>query len=138
MELRSVLFRLLPPDITALNLFCFLCNPLTMFVFPEFLADTTLAGDVAFLQGEGIPVSPYPLSIELLRIRQPIGAFQFAITGPPGVYTILASADLASWSPLFALSNNVGAFVVTDGTAHLTAHKFYRAQLQTPPMNMVF
>ena len=72
------------------------------------------------------------------RIRQPIGAFQFAVTGPPGVYTVLGSPDLAAWSELGAVSNSLGAIVFTDVTAHLSPQKFYRVLPQSPPTNMVF
>jgi hypothetical protein len=54
-----------------------------------------------------------------------IGAFQFGITGPPGVYTILGSTDLAVWSELGLATNNLGAINFTDGSAHLSPLKFY-------------
>ena len=113
-------------------------NPLATFVLSEPLAATNLAGTVASLVNQGVSVFTYPLTIRLIRLRQPIGAFQFAITGPPGVYTILGSPDLANWSELGSVINSLGAVVFTDGTAHLSPQKFYRAQLQSPPTNMVF
>jgi len=128
----------LPPDMTLLASLKFLGNPLTTFVLPEPLAVKPLAEDVASLKSQGVSVFTYPLTIQLVRVRQPIGAFQFAITGPPGAYTILASADLTSWSPLAVVTNSLGAIVFTDVTAHLTPRKFYRALLQSPPANMVF
>ena len=102
------------------------------------LQSTNLAGDVATLRSNGVSVFAYPLTVQLIRLRQPIGAFQFAVTGPPGVYTVLASPDLAAWSPLGVVTNSLGAIVFTDVTAHLSSQKFYRALLQSPPANMVF
>jgi formylglycine-generating enzyme required for sulfatase activity/Leucine-rich repeat (LRR) protein len=127
----------LPPDMALLTDFGYLGNPLETFVLSEVTA-TNLAADVTFLQNRGVNVFTYPLTIELIRIRQPIGAFQFAITGPPGNYTVLGSFDLEGWSPLMTVANRVGAVVFTDGTAHLSTNKFYRALLQGAPTNMVF
>ena len=113
-------------------------NPLTTFVLSEPLAATNLAADVASLRNQGVSVFTYPLAVQLVRLRQPIGAFQFAITGPPGVYTVLGSTDLATWSAVGVATNPLGSVVFTDVTAHLSPQKFYRALLQSPPANMVF
>jgi formylglycine-generating enzyme required for sulfatase activity len=83
-------------------------------------------------------VFPYPLTVQLIRLRQPIGAFQFAITGPPGVYAVLSSTDLGVWSELSTVTNRLGSIVFTDVTAHLSPQKFYRALLQSSPTDMVF
>ncbi len=127
----------LPPDMTRLAALGFLANPLTTFVLSE-LQSTNLAADVATLRSNGISVFAYPLTVQLIRLRQPLGAFQFALIGPPGVYTVFASADLVAWSPLGTVSNRLGAIVFTDVTAHLSPQKFYRALQQAPPANMVF
>jgi formylglycine-generating enzyme required for sulfatase activity len=134
-ELTSVT---LPPDMTQLTSLGFLANPLTTFVLSEELAATGLAPDVAALRNQGVNVFTYPLDVQLIRIRQPIGAFQFAISGPPGVYSVLGSSDLVTWSNIRSVSNGLGNVVFTDGEAHLSSRKFYRAMLQTPPANMVF
>lgn len=128
----------LPPDMTRLADLGYLANPLTTFVLAEALAATNLAGDVATLQGQGIPVFTYPPEVQLIRLRQPIGAFQFGIAGPPGVYAVFASTDLAVWSELRTVPNPLGRVVFTDGEAHLSSRKFYRAFLETAPANMVF
>jgi len=128
----------LPPDMQQLIGLFVDGNPLATLVLSEPLAATNLAGDVAFLESQGVSVFTYPLEVQLIRIRQPIGAFQFALTGPPGVYTVLGSPDLAVWSALGVVSNNLGAIVFTDVTAHLSPQKFYRALRQNPPANMVF
>jgi formylglycine-generating enzyme required for sulfatase activity len=128
----------LPPDMTQLIGFGFLGNPLVSFVLPEPLAVTNLAGDVAFLREQGVSVFTYPLAVQLLRPRTSIGAFQFGITGPPGVYSVLGSTNLADWSVVGTVTNTLGALNFTDVAAHFSARKFYRALLQTPPTNMVF
>jgi len=127
----------LPPDMTRLIGFGFLGNPLTTFVLSEQTA-TNLAGDIAFLRSQGVSVFTYPLTVQLVRLRQPLGAFQFAITGPPGVYTVLGSPDFVGWSVVGGVSNALGAIVFTDVTAHLFPRRFYRALRQSPPTNMVF
>jgi len=83
----------------------------------EPLAATNLADTVTSLQNQGVSIFTYPLTVQLFRIRQPIGAFQFAINGPPGVYTVLGSTNLAGWSELSIVTNNLGNVVFTDGTA---------------------
>lgn len=127
----------LPPDIGPLTELGFLANPLATFVLPETLA-ANLAADVAALQNQGVPVFTYPLAVQLFQIRQPIGAFQFALTGPPGTYAVLGSTNLAGWNVLMVANNSVGTVNITDGTANLWRQKFYRALLQSPPTNMVF
>src|SRR5262249_16738295 len=121
----------LPPDLTNLVALSFLSNPLTTFVVPEPLAASTNLivnfQTVSSLPSQGVSVFPYPLTVQLVRIRQPVGAFQFAVTGPPGAYSILASTDLAGWSELGTVTNPLGAIVFTDVEAHLSPQKFYRA-----------
>ena len=132
----------LPPDMTRLVALSFLSNPLTTLVLSEPLAGSTNLvvnfETIATLRDQGVSVFTYPLAVQLIRIRQPIGAFQFAIIGPPGVYAILGSPDLAVWSEVGFTTNTLGAIVFTDVTAHLSPQKFYRARLQRPPANMVF
>ena len=67
-----------------------------------------------------------------------IGAFKFAITGPPGVYSVLGSTNLLAWSTLGLANNPLGSVNFTDVTAHLSSEKFYRALRQSPPTNMAF
>jgi formylglycine-generating enzyme required for sulfatase activity len=128
----------LPPDMTKVIGFGYLGNPLTTLVLSEPLAAVNLAGDVASLRSQGVSVFTYPLTVQLFRLRQPIGAFQFAMAGPPGVYAVLGSVDLAVWSELGAVTNSLGSIVFTDVAAHLSPQKFYRVRLQSPPANMVF
>jgi formylglycine-generating enzyme required for sulfatase activity len=114
-------------------------NPLTAFVLSEPLAATNLAATVAALQNQGVPVFTYPLTIRLNKAQHPPGAFRFAITGPPGVYTVLGSTNLASWSVVEVVSNPLGSVFFLDTTVQLSPQKFYSAQLlPSPPVNMVF
>jgi len=128
----------LPPDMTQLIGFGFLGNPLTTFVLSESLAGTNLAGDVASLQGQGVSVFTYPLAVQLVRPRAFVGRFQFGITGPPGVYAVLGSTNLAVWNVLGVATNPLGSINFNDVTANLAPQKFYRALLQSPPTNIVF
>jgi formylglycine-generating enzyme required for sulfatase activity len=135
----------LPPDMTRLAALSFLSNPLATLVLSEPLAASTNLTvnltTVASLQDQGVSVFTYPLTIELIRIQQLIGAFQFAINGPPGVYSVLSSTNLAAWSELGVTTNSLGKVVFTDGAAHLSSQKFYRARLESAPVtptNMVF
>src|SRR5882724_2824304 len=128
----------LPPDMTRLIGLGFLANPLVTFVLSEPLAATNLAGDVASLRNQGVSVFTYPLEVQLVRPRTFTGRFQFGITGPPGVYAVLGSTDLAAWSVLGTVTNPLGSINFNDVTANLSPQKFYRALLQGPPTNMVF
>ncbi len=127
----------LPPDLTKLDTLLLDGNPLQTLVLSEPLA-ARFAGIVDTLSNQGVSVFSYPLSIQLIRLRQPIGAFQFGITGPPGVYTVFASSNLTDWAALRAVSIPLGTIVFTDAQAHLSPRKFYRASLQSPPANMAF
>jgi len=128
----------LPADMTGLGSLGFLGNPLATFVLPETLAATNLAGDVAFLKNQGVSVFTYPLVAQLVRPLALIGAFKFAITGPPGVYSVLGSTNLTTWSVVGVATNPLGSVNFHDVTANASPQKFYRALLQSPPANMVF
>ena len=70
--------------------------------FVRTLAATNLAADVATLQSQGVSVFTYPLTVQLVRLRQPIGAFQFASPGRPEFTRSLAPPNLtpgARWAP---------------------------------------
>ena len=128
----------LPADMTGLGSLGFLGNPLATFVLPETLAATNLAGDVAFLKNQGVSVFTYPLVAQLVRPLALIGAFKFAITGPPGVYSVFGSTNLTTWSVVGVATNPLGSVNFHDVTANASPQKFYRALLQSPPANMVF
>jgi len=127
----------LPSDMTQVIGFGYLGNPLATLVLSELTA-TNLAADVAFLRNQGVSVFTYPLAVQLLRPRTLVGAFQFGITGPPGVYAVFGSTNLADWSALDTVTNPLGSISFTDVTANSAPQKFYRALRQSPPENMVF
>jgi formylglycine-generating enzyme required for sulfatase activity len=132
----------LPPDMTRLIDLSFLGNPVTSLVLSEALAASTNLSvnltTVSSLPSQGVSVFSYPLTIHLVRPLPLIGAFTFGITGPPGLYTVLGSADLESWSVLGTTPNPHGSVNFNDPTAQLSSRKFYRALLQVAPVNMVF
>lgn len=80
-----------------------------------------------------------PLTVQLaFPQQQPIGAFRFGITGPPGVYTVYSSSNLTTWDAVNFVDNPLGSIFFTDIAAHLSPQKFYRVVRQTPLANMVF
>jgi formylglycine-generating enzyme required for sulfatase activity len=114
-------------------------NPFTTLVLSEPLAATNLADDVAFLRNQGVSVFTYPLAVRLVSPRRTgSAAFEFTLTGPPGLYAVLSSTNLAAWSALGTATNTLGSASFTDVQANLSPQKFYRALLQSPPANMVF
>ena len=127
----------LPPDITRLTSLFLTGNPLTTFVLSE-LEATNLAAAVSLLRNQGVSVFTYPLAIQLLRPRPLTGAFQFGITGPPGLYAVLGSSNLATWSEIGFASNTPGSISFVDVTAHFFSQRFYRALQFTPAANMIF
>jgi hypothetical protein len=88
------------------------------------------------LRSEGVSVFTYPLTFQIIRPRPLLGDFQFAIAGPPGVYSVIASTDLTTWIELDLVTNSVGAVVFNDTGVRFTGQKFYRALKQTPPAKM--
>ncbi len=127
----------LPPDMTQLVDFGFLGNPLATFVLSEVQA-ANLAETVAEMENQGVSVFTYALVAQLVRPRMFTGRFQFGITGPPGVYAVLGSTDLAVWNVVGTADNTLGSISFNDVTVNLSPQKFYRAQRQSPPANMVF
>jgi internalin A len=131
----------LPTDLTRLIALRLDNNPLLKtLVLPEELAVTALANQVANLTGQGVSIYVYrrleggrviqfPLTVSLDSGRRTTaGTFQFALTGPPGAYTILGSADLAAWSELGTLTNKLGIAVFIDLTVTNSLQNFYRVR----------
>jgi formylglycine-generating enzyme required for sulfatase activity len=127
----------LPPDVTRLATLFAAENPLTSLVLSEDLASTGLASLVNSFTNQGISVFTYPLQVQLLRPRSLIGAFQFGISGPPGVYSVFSSTHLPTWTLQAVSTNNFGAVNFLDVSAGTEA-KLFQAFLQTAPSNMVF
>jgi hypothetical protein len=128
----------LPPDIQQLIGLFVGDNPLTTFVLSEPLAATGMASVVDSFRNQGISVFTYPLVAQLVQPLALAGSFKFGITGPPGVYTVLASTNLAAWSTVGVASNPLGSVIFHDVTTNVLPQKFYRVLLQVPPANMVF
>jgi hypothetical protein len=121
----------LPPGLTQLTSIFLDGNPLTTFVLSE-LAATNLAGTVTSLRNQGVAVFTYPLVIRLASPLLTAGAFEFRLTGPPGIYTVHSSSDLATWSELGAATNRLGSIGFTDGSLALSPQRFYRVLLPSP------
>jgi len=128
----------LPPDLQQLVAFFMAGNPLTKFVLSEPLAMTGMASVVDSLRGQGVGVFSYPLAPQLVRPLPREGTFEFGITGPPGVYSVLSSTDLTTWNVLSAVTNPLGSINFVDGTSQSSLKKSFRTLLQGPPTNMVF
>ena len=118
-----------PPDAQQLIGIFLDGNPLASVVLSEPLAAANLAGTVMLLQNQGVSVFTYPLTAQLVRPRMLAGAFQFGITGPPGIYAVLDSTNLVVWSVLGAATNSLGNIVFTDTETNLSPQKFYGTRL---------
>jgi len=89
---------------------------------------------IAALRNQGLSVFTYPLSVLLLSpARNTIGAFELTLTGPPGLYSVLGSADFSFWHEVGIATNSLGSIGFTDLTTILSQRRFYRARLQGPP-----
>ena len=111
----------LPSDMMSLAFLDVRGNQLTRLTLPQGVTKLTA------LFVDGNPLTAFVLS-EPLAATKPIGAFQFTIAGPPGAYAVDASPDLVNWIELNVSTNTLGKFVLTDGIAHLSPQKFYRAR----------
>lgn len=128
----------LPPDATNLVTLPLDGNPLTIFSLSEPMAAGNLFLAVAAVQGLGGSITTYPLVAQLNSPRVSFASgFRVALAGPPGVYTVFASSDLASWAALGTMTNSLGSTSFTD-SAPLSARKFYIALPQAVPTNMIF
>jgi hypothetical protein len=128
----------LAPDMTQLTTLFVLGNPFVTFVISEPMAATNLAPVVAALRNQGVSVFTYPLDARLVQPLMLPGSFKLGITGPPGVYSIVASTNLATWSAVGVATNPLGSVIFHDVTTNVLPQKFYRVLLQGPPPNMVF
>jgi len=73
--------------------------------------------------------TPYPLAIRLIAPRRTAaGGFEFALTGPPGLYRVLGSTDLALWTELDLVTNTLGTARFNDAGANSSPQKFYRVR----------
>ncbi len=135
-QLSSLTF---PPDLTQLTSLVLgqPDNPLTTVVLSETLA-ANLVNTVTTLRNQGVAVFTFPFAPQLVSPQKTAnGDFSFDLIGPPGLYTILASADLRAFSVLGTLNNKTGTARFTDVGALSFPQMFYRATMQGPPPNMV-
>jgi hypothetical protein len=122
----------LPPDMAKLNSLVldsfFAPSELRTLVLSEPLAATNLAETVASLRNQGVSVSTYPLTPELIAPRRTdVGSFTYALSAPPGVYTIFSSTDLVVWSEVGVSTNQIGTVRFED-VPPLAPQKFFRAR----------
>jgi hypothetical protein len=129
---------ILPPDLQQLIGLFVGGNSLGTFVLSEPLAATGMASVVESFRNQGISVFTYPLVAQLVQPLMLAGSFKFGITGPPGVYTVLGSTNLVTWSAVGVATNRLGSVIFHDSTSSASPQKFYRALLQVPPANRVF
>jgi formylglycine-generating enzyme required for sulfatase activity len=134
-QLTSITF---PPDLQQLIAFFAADNPLTTLVLSEPLAGAGMASVVDSFRSQGIPVYTYPLEARLVGSLALEGAFKFGITGPPGVYSVLGSSNLTQWSAVGVATNPLGSINFHHVTSNAVPRQFYRAQLQSPPADMVY
>jgi len=125
----------LPPDLQQLIGLFLGGNPFTTFVLSEPLAATGMASVVDSFRNQGISVFTYPLVAQFFQPLMLAGSFKFGLTGPPGVYTVLGSTNLADWTLVGTATNSLGSINFTDVTANSSPHKFYRALQEGPPAN---
>lgn len=128
----------LTPDIQKLTSLFIDGNSLATLVLSEPLAKTNLAANVLALRNQGVNVFTYPLAVELHQRALLMGAFQFGIAGPPGLYGVLASGDLANWSEVGITSNSTGNVSYVDADTSAFPRRYYRVLRQNPPKDMVF
>src|SRR4030095_897107 len=91
---------------------------------------SSFLGTIAALKTPNGHHEHYPLTIQLLRPRQLTGAFEFGISEPPGVYTVLGSSDLANWQQVGIASNGIGGGSFVDVRSQLSSQRFYQALSQ--------
>ncbi len=128
----------LPPDLQQLSGLFVADNALTTFVLSEPLAATGMASVVDSFLAQGVSVFTYPLLAQLVQPLMLVGSFKFGITGPPGIYSVLGSTNLATWSAVGIATNPLGSVIFHDVTTNVLPQKFYRTRLLNPPTDMVF
>jgi len=107
---------------------------------PRVVLSESLAASLAtFLKPlRGVSIVTYPLTVQLVRPKVLAGTSEFTILGPPGIYIVLGSTNLAQWNVLDTVTNELGSINFMDPTAYLSPFKFYTPFRQSPPANMVF
>ena len=135
---NSVTTLAFPPDLQQLVGLFTADNPFAFLVLSESLAATGMASVVDSYRNQRISVFTYPLTVQLIQATALEGAFKFGINGPPGVYSILSSTNLASWSAMGVVTNSLGSVTFLHVNNDQTPQTIYRTLLQAPPTNMIF
>lgn len=81
-------------------------------------------------------VAPPSLSEKILQVSHVPASFSLTLTGPPGIYSILATTNiqqsLASWTSVGTVTNTTGTIQFTDPGVTNHATRYYRAVLNFP------
>jgi hypothetical protein len=126
-----------PPDLQELLGLFVAENPLTTFVLSESLSAAGTVSVVDSLRTQNVPVLTYPLAVSLASPhRTAVGAFEFTVSGPPGIYAVLSSTNLTAWSVSANVTNLLGSSGFTDAISK--PQKFYRALRFDALANMEF
>ena len=109
----------LPQGCTNLTTVNAIDNALRTVVLPEPLADGSLAAWVSQLRAQGVTVHPYAIDVTLRDWRRDSGgSFSFQLSGPPGIYQVLASTNFNSSFVAGRLTNQTGYATFTNVAAN--------------------
>ncbi|MEY4385145.1 MAG: hypothetical protein RLY20_428, partial [Verrucomicrobiota bacterium] len=86
---------------------------------------TAYMADILGFFRETIPALPLKFDAITLPSSNQI---KLTLSGEPGIYSLLTSTNLTSWTPLTNLTNTIGGFEFTDGLSLGQPSKFYRAK----------
>ncbi len=114
----------LPPNLERLASLDLSFNALAVWAIPDGLRHLTTLN----LAGNLLGKFPYPLAIRMeTPQRAASGDVELAVTGPPGVYAILGSTALATWSQAGQATNQVGRVSFMDTSSPFAAARYFRA-----------
>jgi hypothetical protein len=102
-------------------------NPLISLSLPE--ESTGLTNLLASLKNSGVQVYLYPQLPALSAQQASASQFQFALNGPPGVYSLLVSTNLVNWSTIGKTTNQLGTVSIRDSLNPGLTCGFYRVTL---------
>jgi formylglycine-generating enzyme required for sulfatase activity len=128
----------LPPDIAELLTLGVEGNPLATLTLSDSLAATGLSGTVATLRGQGVSIFTFPIDFRLRPRLGLGGALELTLEGPPGIYSVLDSTNLAIWKSVAAITNQLGSIVFQGDAAEGSPQRFFRAQTEGAHGSMVF
>jgi hypothetical protein len=96
-------------------------------------ADAPVAREFASTNADPLLASFQGATLRLFdwRLADPallVQGFQFTLHGPPGVYAIDRSTNLASWLQIDTVTNSNNSVPYLDTGSHTQEHSFYRAR----------